>query len=192
MNARALNLLRYPRPGLGPEPGQLRAFLLAGLIGVLLGGLCSGWQHMRLTRLHGQREQLQAHVQTQATQEAEAAALREQDRLRRQVSERALEWHDRRQQLLHLHRAFDALADEPGLRVQRWQGDGRRLVLSVWLPRADAVPLLTDRLSAAWPQGWSLQSLGERPLAPGDAGGVEAVFEAPGPSAAAAPVPSRP
>lgn len=192
MNPRALNLLRHPGRGRSLAPGQLRAWVAAGLIGALLGGLCSGWQHMRLTRLHEQRDQLLVRVQYLTHRQADAATLHEQARLRGLLSERAATWQERRQQQLRLHQALNMLADAPGLRAQRWEGETHRLVLHAWLPQSDGVVPLMAQLSDAWPHGWSLQSLGQRPADPGGAGGVEAVLESPRPSAATGSAPSRP
>ena len=191
MSARPLNLLRHPRQGLALSPAVLRSCLVAGLIGVLAGGLWSGWQHLRLAQRHEQRTQLQARWQAHSQQQADASTQRERAGLRRQWLERAADWRGRREQLSQLHRALQALADDPGLRVERWQGDGRRLVLQAWLPRPEQVPTLMAGLSAAGPLGWQLHSLADHSSVGGEAG-IDVVLEAPWPAASQGGGPSRP
>ena len=191
MSARPLNLLRYPRQRLVLSPALLRACLVAGLIGVLAGGLWIGWQHLRLVQRHEQLTQLQARWQARSQQQADVSAQRERAGLRRQWLERATDWRDRREQLSHLHRALQALADGPGLRVERWQGDGRRLVLQAWLPGSEQVPTLMAGLSAAGPLSWQLHSLADHSSVGGEAG-IDVVLEAPWPAASQGGGPSRP
>lgn len=191
MKARSLNLLRHPRREVALEPALLRACLIAGLVGALAGGLWSGWQHMRMAQLEEQRAQLQARWQVQNRQQTDAVAGHERGALHRQLLERATDWQGRRAQLLRLHQALNAQADDPGLRVERWQSDGRRQVLQAWLPRTDQVPQLMATLSAAWPQRWRLQSLGEHAGTHSDAG-VDAVFETTWPVAGQGSRPVRP
>lgn len=191
MTARSLNLLRHPGRRLVPEYTLVRSLVLAGWVGALAGGLWSGWRHVQLSQLQEQRAQLQIRREAQIRQQADLAADHERATLHRQLLERASDWQARREQLLRLHRTLNALADDPGLRVERWQGDGRRLVLQARLSRPASVPQLMAGLSATWPSDWRLQSLGDRGSAKGDAG-VDVTLEASWPGTSQGNGPSRP
>ena len=120
--------------------------------------------------------QTRGHLQTQTRawreQQTLERAQAEKARLRSAWMQRAQAWQGQRQRLAQLHAAFNALAPETGLRVERWQGDGRKLLLQAWLPEAGSVPMVLSGLSGAWEQGWTLQSMGDR-----TGGGVALVLQ---------------
>lgn len=176
MSARSLNLLRYPGRIPTWEGALLRPVLVAWLAGVLSGLGWSGWQHMRHDEWLALHARLQAQTQALAGQQTEAAARQLAARLHQAFLERARAWKNRRERVLHLQAVLTEQARSTGLRVERWQSDGRRLVLQAWLPRAEHVPQLVAHLSAAWPQAWTLQSLSDRT---GAGAGVDVVLEAP-------------
>ncbi len=176
MNARPLNLLRYPRRTLPFELAPLRAVALALGAGILMGGTWGMWQQTQHEALLAQRAQLQAQSRVWRSQQA---TERDRQRLLSSWDQRAQSWQAQREQQMQLHAALLAQAATAAMRVERWQGDGRKLLLQAWLPRADAVPMLLSELSQAWPAGWTLQSMSDRPGA-----GVEVVLQA-GPLAAA-------
>lgn len=154
--------------------------LLAVSLGALLGGLGAAGQHWRLAQLRAQGAQLQAQVQSQLRQQSAAAALRSQALLQQALLARAQEWGALEEQSLRLHGVLGEQGETLGLRVTRWQNDGRQLQLHAWLPRAQDVPLLISSLSAAGRQAWALQSLGEHASPPGSSlGGVDLVLQAP-------------
>lgn len=178
MNDRPLNLLRCPRPARVLDAALVRPALLAGLAGVLMAGGAVVWLHMRQAQLQGLRQQLQTQLQARARQQAGEAAAKARDRLQAQLVARAQAWQGQHQHMERLHTALTDLAEAPGLRLERWHGDGRRLVLQGGLPAAGSVPQVLSRLSEAGPPGWGLQSLGERA---GAKAGIDVVFEAPWP-----------
>lgn len=183
----SLNLLRHPRRWHRLESEQTRAALLAFLAGLLVGcaGLvCLQWRHAQLL---DQRAQLQMQSQALTRQQAQHTAAKERSRLQTQWHTRARAWQAQRALLRQLHAALAAQADSTGLRLLRWQGDGNKLVLQAWLPRAETVPQLLSQLSAAARPGWTLQSLAERPDA-----GVDLVLEAPWLSGAQDHKPAKP
>jgi len=176
--AKSLNLLRYPRRMPTLDAALWRPGLVALLVGVLAGGLWGGWQHQRQEEWTVLRARLRAQTQALAGQQTQAVDQQAKARLQQAFVDRAQAWQSQRERLMHLHATLTEQAKDAGLRVERWQSDGRKLVLQAWLPRAERVPLVMARLSAAWPQGWTLQSLGDRAASGGDAG-IDVVFEAP-------------
>lgn len=180
----ALNLLRYPRRGLAWPVEQWRPLLLAWLLGAFLGGLWAAGRYWHLVQLRAQGSLLQAQVQSQLRQQSAAAALRAQAQLQQAVQTRAQDWRRQQEQGLRLHATLDEQAEALGLHVTRWQNDGRQLLLQGWLPRAQDVPALLSALSAAGPQGWTLQSLGTAATSRqgGREAGVEVALQALWPS----------
>lgn len=164
-----------------------RPALWALLTGVAVAAAWVAWQMQRQEQLLAERGPLQARLQEQARQQAQARQAEALARVQTRMQERAQAWQVQRQQLMRLHNEFSALAEHSGLRLQRWQGDGRKLTLQLWLPRPELAPALVSRLSQASSQAsrqaWALHSLAERP----DAAGVEAVLEAPWPPLAHTP-----
>ena len=177
----ALNLLRYPQRGLALPLELAWPLLLAVLAGLALGSAWVAWQSWRLDHLLEQRGHLQADVQALERQKNLAAALQTRKQWQKNAEVRAQDWRARRDQLQHLQEVLGAQASALGVRVARWQGDRRQLVLQAWLPRAQDVPLLLSALTAAGPQGWTLQSLGDA-AASGPHGGVDVVLQASWPS----------
>ena len=155
-----------------------RAALWALLAGVVVATAVVAWQLQRQDQLLAQRGPLQARLQEQARQQTQARQAEVLARLHSRMLERQQAWQLQRQQLMHLHAELSSEAERTGLRLQRWQGDGRKLLLQLWLPRAELAPALVTRLSRSSQQAWTLQSLAHRP----EATGVEAVLEAPWPS----------
>ena len=160
MNAPALNLLRYPRrQALVGTPVLVRV-----LAGALAGGLCASawglWSQMRYSQELQRRDQLHTSTRAQARAQAEASARAQQHRLQQQAHQRAEDGRARREQMQRLHALLLQERHTTGLHLQRWQGDGQRLQLQAWLPRAEDLPGLQARLSAAGPQVWTLHSLG--------------------------------
>ena len=160
-----------------------RPALLALLAGVALAAAWVAWQLQRQEELLAQRGPLQARLQEQTRQQAQARQAEALTRAQTRMQERAQAWQVQRQQLMRLHAELSTQAEQGGLRLQRWQGDGRKLTLQLWFPRPELAPALVSRLSQASAQAWALQSLAERP----DAAGVEAVLEAPWPAPAHVP-----
>lgn len=180
MNMPALNLLRYPRRGWVLPARQWRSLWLALGAGALFGAGGVAWLQGHLQQLQAQRNQWQAEVQALAEQQAAADASRAQRQLLQAVEARALEWQAKRAQLDKLNHTLGDQARSLGLRVQRWQADGRQLVLQGWLPRAQDVPALVSALSSAGPPGWALHSLGE-PVTSSSGSGVDVLLQAPWP-----------
>ena len=179
MKERSLNLLRYPRRVPGAAPGLWRQALVSGLLGAVVGAAGVTWLQHRQAQLHERRQQLQAQVQSLARQRSQDAAQHERARAHEQGQVRARAWAAQRERLARVHAALDALADDTGLRLARWQGDGRKLVLQGSLSRAQDLPTVLSRLSEAWPLAWTLQSLGDRQPA---GTGVDWQIEAPWPA----------
>ena len=184
MNAKPLNLLRYPRRMPSASPVLLKHALVCGLLGAVVGAAVVAWLQHRQAQLHEQRQQLQMQAQALAKQRAEDTAQLERTRVQEQGGVRARAWGAQRAHLARVNAALTALADEAGLRLTRWQGDGRKLVLQGSLPQVQDLPLVLSRLSDAWPVAWTLHSLGDRQPA---GTGVEWVIEAPWPQASADP-----
>lgn len=183
MSERTLNLLRYPRRVPLFDAAWVRAVLAAGLGGVLVGVAGAAWLHWRQDGWLAQRAQLQAEQQRVESQQAEATARQAQARLAQAFGARAQAWAERRERLLGLHTELNAQAVDMGLRVERWQSDGRRLVLQAWLPRPAHLPQALARLSAASALDWRLQSLATR-AGQANPAGVDVVFEAAWPDGA--------
>ncbi len=180
LNARPLNLLRYPSRASILDATLWRPALWALLAGVAVAAAWATWQLQLQEQLLAQRGPLQARLQEQARQQAQARQADTLARLQTRMQERAQAWQVQREQLMHLHAELSAQAAQTGLRLQRWQGDGRKLTLQLWLPRPELVPVVVSHLSRTSLQPWTLQSLAGRP----DTTGVEAVFEAPWPVSA--------
>lgn len=178
MRARPLNLLRYPRRLPAFDAALWRPGLMALLTGALAGGCWAGWQHLRHDEWLALQARLRAQTQTLAGQQAQAADQQAKARLQQAFLDRAQAWQSQRERVMRLHAALTEQARDAGLRVERWHADGHKLVLQAHLPRADRVPRVMAHLSAAWPQGWALQSLAD-PNGTGGEGGVDVVFEAP-------------
>ncbi len=178
LNARPLNLLRYPRRAVMLDAALWRPALWALLAGVVGAAAAAAWQLQRQDQLLAQRGPLLARLQEQARQQAQARQAEAMARLRSRMLERQQAWQLQRQQLMRLNADLSTEAERTGLRLQRWQGDGRKLSLQLWLPRAELAPALVSRLSQSSLHAWTLQSLAQKP----DAAGVEAVLEAPWPS----------
>ena len=172
MNARPLNLLRYPRRVHPLAPRQLRDLLWAGVAGALIGGLWCIWLDTEKEQLQQERTHLQAQATAWREQQSRERALEQKAKLQWAWTQRAQAWQGQRQKLARLHGALDTLALETGLRAERWQGDGRKLLLQAWLPEAASVPMVLSGLSGAWEQGWTLQSMGDR-----TGGGVALVLQ---------------
>lgn len=170
MNTPPLNLLRYPRRARLSDAIPSRAAVLALAAGILMGGCWGQWQQSQYEALLVQRSQLQAQTRAWRSQQTQA---RDRQQLLSRWAQRQHAWQAQRAQQMQLHAVLAAQADTAGLRVERWQGDGRQLVLQAWLPRADAVPGVLAALSRAWPPGWTLHSLGDRAGA-----GVDVVLQA--------------
>ena len=170
MNTPPLNLLRYPRRAYLSDAVPWRAAVLALAAGILMGGGWGLWQQSQYEALQTQRSQWQAQTRAWRSQQAQQ---RDRQQLLSRWDQRQHAWQARRAQQMQLHAALAAQADTAGLRVERWQGDGRQLVLQAWLPRAEAVPGVLAALSRAWPPGWTLHSLSDRSGA-----GVEVVLQA--------------
>lgn len=188
LNPPPLNLLRYPSRLPGVDAGLRRQALWALLAGALAGSGLLAWQTHRHAQLQAERERLQTQVHMQLRQQTERrqAWVRAQSQAR--LLERAQAWQAQRQQFLQLHAQLQQQAREDGLRLQRWQADGHKLTLQLWLPHPERVPVLVSALSHASPQPWTLQSM----AGPGDASGVEVVLEAAWPVAPAALARRRP
>ena len=175
MTTGSLNLLRYPARMPWHAPAWLRPVLEGVLAGVLAGAVWAHGAWQQRDALLKLREQLQAQWQDLTRQQAKTLAQQAQVRLHQAVLDRAQEWQSQRRSMLQLHAVLAAQADT-GLRVERWQFDGHSLVLQAWLPAAERVPQLMAALSAAWPQAWVLQELGQ---ATGSQAGVALSLQAP-------------
>ncbi len=176
MTVRPLNLLRHPRPAHLLEPALQRLALACVLAGGLAGMGWGVWQQHRQDDWLARRSALKAQAQSQASQQVQIKASEQREQMLKRQAARQQAWQTRRQHMLALHAVLSAQARNNGLRVLRWQGDGRQLVLQLWLPHAQALPSLTAQLSQAWPLAWTLQSLNDQAGA-----GIEAVLEAPWP-----------
>ena len=179
LNVQPLNLLRHPRPVYKLEPLLLRSAAIGLLAGGLVGATIGEWQQTRHEQLLTLRAQLQAQVRVSEVQQTQQLAMDARVRLQAQWAQRSQAWQGRRQQLMQMHEALGTLAQDLGLRLERWQGDGRTMVLQAWLPHAEAVPQVLSRLSTVGPSTWTLQSLGDRPGA-----GVDLLLQAPWPGEA--------
>lgn len=188
MNAPALNLLRYPRRGW--LESQLWWPLLQALgVGAVLGAACALGQHGWLDHLQTQRGQLQSQAHAVARQRAADAARQAQVQRLQAVHTRAQDWQTQQAMVLRLQAALSAQGQALGLRVLRWQGDGRQMLLQAWLPRVQDVPALVAGLSVLGAGPWTVQSLSdgttvapqrrEKEASAGAAGGVLVQLQAP-------------
>lgn len=180
MTARALNLLRHPgSPALQTSASarSRRLALLALLGGLLAGGVWAGWQYLRQHQLQQQQVRLQAQLQARALQSAPQALP--QPELMQTWEQRAQVWQVRRRQLSQLHDALNVQARQSDLRLQRWQGDARQLVLHAVLRSPDDLPALMAALKTAWPADWALDKLAVREPAD-SAQAVDVVLQAKG------------
>lgn len=159
MNARPLNLLRYPRRASLLESAPARAALLALGVGIVMGCSWGLWQQAQHEALLARRVQLKAQSEAWRSQQT---SERDRQRLLTHWGQRAKTWQAQGEQQMQLHAVLLAQAASAGLRVERWQGDGRQMMLQAWLPGADGVPALLSALSQAWPPGWALQSISDR------------------------------
>lgn len=188
VNAPALNLLRYPRRG-WLEPQLWWPLLQALGVGAVLGAACALGQHGWLDHLQTQRGQLQSQAHTVARQRAADAARQAQVQRLLAVHARAQDWQTQQAMGLRLQAALSAQGQALGLRVLRWQGDGRQILLQAWLPRVQDVPALVAGLSALGAGPWTVQSLSdgttvapqrrEKEASAGAAGGVLVQLQAP-------------
>lgn len=181
LNERPLNLLRYPRRQQLLDPVLLRPVMGGLLAGGLLAAAGAAWQGQKQARLQAQRAPLLAQLQVQAQQESEARKAAAQRQLSDRMNTRAQAWLAQRRQLMQWHAFWGEEAEAHGLRMQRWQGDGRKVTLQLWLPRPDLVPGLVARLSEISPDPWTLHSLSVTR----GTDGVQAVIESPWPRPAA-------
>lgn len=173
MSERPLNLLRYPRRERIVDPVLLRPVFWGLLTGGMLAAAGAGWQSQRQIHLQTQRASLQALVQEQERQQTQARNFRAQQQLLDRMQERVQVWQAQRQQTMQWHAFLGAEAEQTGLRLQRWQGDGRKVTLQLWLPRPELLPSLVARLTEISPGAWTLHSLsGQNASA-----GVQAVIE---------------
>ena len=81
MNARPLNLLRYPRRVHPLAPRQLRDLLWAGVAGALTGGLWCIWLDTEKEQLQQERTRLQAQATAWREQQSRERALEQQAKL---------------------------------------------------------------------------------------------------------------
>ena len=181
LNPPPLNLLRYPSRIPRVDAGLRRQALGALLVGALAGSGLLVWQNQRHAQLQAERERTQARVQMQLRQQAERRQALTLAQSQARLIERAQAWQAQRQQFLQLHAQLQQQAREGGLRLQRWQADGHKLSLQLWLPHTEGVPAIVARLTQASPQAWTLQSLASQ----SDPPGVQAVLEAVWPAAPA-------
>lgn len=178
LNARPLNLLRYPRRASWVHAGVWRTALWALLTGMGVGSVLVVWQVQRHAQLQAQRGPLQASLQLQLKQQAEVRQAQTLARLQTRLQERATSWQVQRQQFMRLHAQLSQEAEDSGLRLRRWQADGHKLTLLLWLPHPERVPGLVTSLSKVSLQPWTLQSM----ASPSEGEGVEAVLEVPWPT----------
>lgn len=181
LNVQPLNLLRYPAPAGLLSPAVWRCALWALLAGVMAGSALVFWQVRRHAQLLAQREPLQASLQLQQRQQTEARQAQALALVQTRLHERATGWQVQRQQLMGLQARLSQEAGAADLRLRRWQADGQKLTLQLWLPHPDRVPGLVASLSKASPQPWTLHSMNS----PSEGTGVEAVLETPWPGLAA-------
>jgi hypothetical protein len=179
MKIHALNLLRYPRPARWIDPGVWRPALWGVVLGGLAGAGWAAWQTQRQAQWQQEREVLQARLQDQAQRQQAVQQAQEGQRMRSRLQARAQAWQHQQQQRLQMQTELSGLALQQGFRLQRWQGDGRKLALQLWWPDAvqaqTQVPTLVAQLSQASAWSWQLQSLGERAQASGMDVALEAV-----------------
>ncbi len=174
LNVPSLNLLRYPSPWRIPGAGLWRHALGPLLAGLVAGSALVFCQVRWHARLQAERGPLQASLQLQQRQQAEQRQAQALEQSQARMRERASAWQLQRQQFMQLHNQLSQEAGDAGLRLQRWQADGHKLSLQLWLPHPEGVPGLVARLTQASPQPWTLHSLAGQ----SDPPGVLAVLEA--------------
>ena len=182
MKASSLNLLQYPRRQWRLDAKQMSGGMAALAAGVLLGSAWGFWSQQQLAALVAQRQLLEQGLASDAKRAADMALQRRQMRDEAHALERQKDWAARRDVLSRWHEVLSRASVELGLRVQLWQGDGRRVQLHAWVPEPQAWLQLQSRLTSQGSPGWTLQS-----LTAGPGSGVKLVLEAPvpaGPSAA--------
>lgn len=166
-----LNLLRYPRRS---APGRLLPHVL---VGALIGSACiwldQRWQTEKWGALQLRHAELQSALRVQADRQRAASGQQLQHRSVMRMAERERQWQSRREQLASVQQVLQIQASAHGLWLQRWQVDGRQLVLHLWLPGVQPLSELTAAMTRAGPSAWAVQSLTAHA-----SGGVEAVIEA--------------
>lgn len=179
MKTHALNLLRYPRPARWIEPGVWRPALWGAIAGMFAGVGWAAWQTQHQVQWQQEREALQVRLQAQARQQQAVRQAQEGQQMHSRLQARTQAWQGQQQQRLQMQTELSALALQQGFRLQRWQGDGRKMSVQLWWPdsvQAQAqVPTLVAQLSQASAWSWQLQSLGERAQATGMDVALEAV-----------------
>lgn len=174
MKAQAgLNLLRHPRSRGQVLGSKVRPALAGALIGLACLGLDALWQAEQLQALQLRHAQLQAALRAQTARQQAATGHQLQQRLATRQAEREQQWQSRREQVAQVQQTLQTHALAHGLRLQRWQVDGRQLVLHLWLPGVHALSGLTAAMTQAGPSAWTVQSLSAHA-----SGGAEAVIEA--------------
>lgn len=176
MSLPALNLLRHPRRLPQMHSPQLSWAAVGLLAGMLAAAGWRWWCEVQQPSWLQQSQELRARLARQAHEQTAAAALAKQQRLTQQLEQRRQEWQSAVQQQRGLHALLTELAVDSGLRLQRWQGDGQRMQLQGWLPDAQALASLQNRLSQSGTHTWTWQSLVSEP-----GGGVQWVLEASAP-----------
>ena len=174
LNVPSLNLLRYPSPWRVPDVQPWRHALWPLLAGLVAGSVLVFWQVRWHARLQAERGPLQASHEQQQRQQAELRQAQAHAQSQARMRERASAWQLQRQQFMRLHAQLSQEVGDVGLRLQRWQADGHKLSLQLWLPHPEGVPGLVARLTQASPQPWTLHSLAGQ----SDPPGVQAVLEA--------------
>ena len=181
LNVPSLNLLRYPSPWRVPDVQPWRHALWPLLAGLVAGSALVLWQVRWQSRLQAERGLLQASLQLQLRQQAELRQAQALAQSQARMRERASAWQLQRQQFMQLHTQLSQEAGNVDLRLQRWQADGHKLSLQLWLPHTEGVPAIVARLTQASPQPWTLHSLAGQ----SDPPGVQVVLEAVWPAAPA-------
>ena len=100
MNARPLNLLRYPRRVQLLESAPLRAALLALAVGAVLGGSLGMWQQAQHEALLARRVQLKAQSEAWRSQQV---TERDRQRLLSSWGRRVQAWQAQGEQQMQLH-----------------------------------------------------------------------------------------
>jgi len=174
LNVPSLNLLRYPSPWRMPDAQCWRHALWPLLAGLVAGSALVLWQVRWHARLQAERGPLQASLQLQQRQQAELRQAQAHAQSQSRMRERASAWQQQRQQFMQLHTQLSQEVSDAGLHLQRWQANGHKLSLQLWLPHPERVPGLVARLTQASPQPWTVHSLAGQ----ADPPGVQAVLEA--------------
>ena len=174
LNPPPLNLLRHPRRAGLPGGGGLPGVLWALLLGTAVGTVLALWQGHMQRQAQAERAHLQAPLQQQEQQLAQQRQAQADARLQARLRERLEGWRSLRRQVMDLQARLAQEAQASGLRLQRWQADGHKLILQLSLPQAEHLPGRGAGLSEALSQPWTLQAMSGQSGAPG----VEAVIEA--------------